>query len=252
MHHQTLERLHALRLPGMAAFFRSWLEQPKTDDVTVEAFVGLLADAEWVYRENKKLQARLKQAKLRQHACVEDVDYALQRGLTKSIMSELMTSRWVAERQNIIITGPTGLGKSYLACALGNKACRDGFSVIYRRTCRLFDELVQARADGSYASLMRRLAKANVLILDDYAVEPMGGRDRRELLEVLEDRYGVSSTIISTQLEPDQWHAAIGDETLADAICDRLIHNAHRLRLHGESVRKTKGLTEGGEKGKAK
>jgi DNA replication protein DnaC len=243
LNEQTLDRLVLMRLHGMAACLRDWLSNPKKSDVSPTELVGLIADAEWIYRENRKLRIRLAKAKMRQDACVEDIDYAIARGLTKPKMLELSTSSWVAEHHNLIITGATGLGKSYLACALGNKACRDGYTVAYRRTSRLFDELAQARTDGTYTTAMKRLAKTNVLILDDFGVEPLGARDRKELLEVIEDRYGVSSTIITTQLEPSDWHPVIGDETIADAICDRIVHNAHRIKLSGDSVRKTKALT---------
>ena len=252
LNEQTLDRLSLMRLHGMAAFLRDWLSNPKKADVSPAELVGLIADAEWIHRENRKLRTRLAKAKMRQDACVEDIDYAIARGLAKPKMLELSTSGWVAEHHNLIITGATGLGKSYLACALGNKACRDGYTVAYRRTSRLFDELAQARADGTYTTTMKRIAKMNVLILDDFGVEPLGARDRKELLEVVEDRYGVSSTIITTQLEPSDWHPVIGDETIADAICDRIVHNAHRIKLSGDSVRKTKALTKGKEKGKAR
>jgi DNA replication protein DnaC len=238
---QTLEKLSALRLPGMAAALREWLARPKDQDVSPADLVGLLADAEWVARENRKLTTRLKGAKLKQAACVEDIDYSHARGLTKASILDLSASRWVAAHQNVVITGPTGLGKSYLACALGNKACRDGFTVVYRRASRLFDELAQARADGTYPNMLRRLAKAQVLIVDDFGLEVLGAAQRKDLLEILEDRYQVSSTVITSQLAPDQWHAVIGDPTLADAICDRVVHNAHRIKLMGESLRKTTG-----------
>jgi DNA replication protein DnaC len=248
----TVERLSAMRLHGMAAFLRDWLAKPQRPDVSPLDLIAMLADAEWIYRENRALKARLSRAKLRQDACVEDIDYGHARGLAKAQVQELANSHWAALHQNLIIMGPTGLGKSYLACAFGNKACRDGYSVVYRRTSRLFDELAQARADGSYTTLMRRLAKTNVLILDDFGVEPLSVRDRKEFLEVLEDRYGVSSTIVTTQLSTDDWHPTIGDETIADAICDRLVHNAHKINLEGESIRKTKALTKTKDKGKGK
>ena len=242
---QTLERLNAMKLHGMASYLRTWLDKPSMDVAPVD-LVGLLADAEWMYRENRKLTLRLKNAKLRQPACVEDIDYAHARGLTKAEMLELSSCRWVAAHQNVLLTGPTGVGKSYLACALGNKACREGYSVAYRRASRLFDELAQARADGTYPNVLKRLAKVQVLILDDFGLEPLGPHERKELLEVLEDRYGNSATVITSQLEPTDWHAVIGDATLADAILDRLVHNAHRVRLAGESIRRADGkLTKG-------
>jgi DNA replication protein DnaC len=242
---QTMEKLQAMKLHGMAKAMRQWLDQPKDKELAPADLVGLLVDAEWLYRENRRLASRLRNAKLKQAACIEDIDYSHARGLAKTVVLELASSRWVQGQQNIILTGPTGVGKSYLACALGQKACRDGFSVVYRRTSRLFDEIAQARGDGTYPHLLRRLAKAQVLILDDFGIEPLTATQRKELLELLDDRYKVSSTIVTSQLEPKDWHAVIGDATLADAICDRLVHNAHRLRLDGGSIRKAEGLTGG-------
>ena len=241
---QTMEKLISMKLGGMAEALRQWLAQPKDRDLAPADLVGILADAEWVARENKKLTARLRNARFRQQACIEDIDYSQARGLSKPLMLELGTCRWVTAHQNVIFTGPTGVGKSYLACALGQKACRDGYSVVYRRSSRLLDELAQARADGTHADALRRLAKAQVLVLDDFGLETLGAAQRRDLLEVLDDRYGTSSTIITSQLDPSGWHAVIGDETIADAVCDRLVHNAHRVKLTGESGRKTRaGLT---------
>lgn len=242
---QTMEKLHAMKLHGMAHALRQWIGAPKEKAIAPADLVGLLVDAEWVHRENRKLQLRLKNAKLRQQACIEDIDYSHARGLAKASVLELAACRWVQQSQNVIVTGPTGVGKSYLACALGQKACREGYAVVYRRVSRLFDELAQARADGTHPNLLRRLAKAQVLILDDFGLEPMTAAHRKELLEVLDDRYKISSTIVTSQLEPKDWHAIIGDETLADAICDRLVHNAHRLKLGGDSMRKADGLTSG-------
>ena len=251
---QTVERLIAMKLPGMAEALRDWLARPRDPTLPAADLVGLLADAEWISRENKKLTGRLRQASFKQTtASVEDVDYRYARGLQKAKLTELSSSRWVESHQNIIITGPTGIGKSYLACALGNKACRDGYVVIYRRVTRLFDELAQARGDGTHHLLLRRLAKANLLILDDFGLQPLVAEERKELIEVLEDRYGVSSTIVTSQVDPAGWHAVIGDATLADSICDRLVHNAHRLRLTGESMRKIMSTTsEEIAKGKVK
>lgn len=241
----TLDKLNAMKLFGMAKYLRQWLEQPKEKALTPAELVGLLVDAEWVYRENRRLELRLQNAKLKQSACVEDIDYAHPRGLSKAVMLDLASSRWAQSHQNIILVGATGLGKSWLACALGQKACRDGFSVIYRRVPRLFDEMAQARADGTYPHLLRRLAKAQVLILDDFGLEPLGSTQRRDLLEVVEDRHKSGSTIVTTQLDTENWHAVIGDATVADSICDRLVHNAHKVKLGGESIRKTQGLTNG-------
>jgi DNA replication protein DnaC len=240
---QTMEKLAALRLHGMSSALRQWLEKPKDKDLAPADLVGLLVDAEWLYRENRKLTARLKHARLKQQACIEDIDYGHTRGLAKAVVLDLASSRWVANKQNIILTGPTGVGKSYLACALAHKACRDGFTAIYRRTSRLFDELAQARADGTHPLLLRRLAKAQVLILDDFGLEPLGAAQRKELIEIIDDRHQLGSTIVTSQLEPKDWHGVIGDETLADAICDRLVHNAHRIKLGGESIRKAESLT---------
>jgi DNA replication protein DnaC len=240
---QTMEKLASLRLHGMSNALRQWLEKPKDKDLDPADLVGLLVDAEWLYRENRKLSARLKTARLKQQACIEDIDYVHTRGLTKAVMLDLASSRWVTNKQNIILTGPTGVGKSYLACALAHKACRDGFTAIYRRTSRLFDELAQARADGSHPLLLRRLAKAQILVLDDFGLETLGAAQRKELMEIVDDRHQLGSTIVTSQLEPKDWHGIIGDETLADAICDRLVHNAHRIKLSGESIRKTESLT---------
>lgn len=194
---QTMERLNAMKLFGMAKASREWNDAPKKQEVSVADFVGFLADAEWVSRENRKLQLRLTAARFKLNACVEDIDYAHPRGLSKSVLLELASSRWVQQRQNVILTGHTGLGKSYLACALGQKACRDGYSVVYRRAPRLFDELAIARGDGSYTTLLKRLAKTNVLVLDDFGLEALTAQHRKDLLELLDDRYDSGSTIIT-------------------------------------------------------
>lgn len=245
---QTMDKLVALKLQGMIAALQEWLDNPKRQQMKPTDLVAMLADAEWLHRENRKLTTRLRQARFRHSACVEDIDYRHPRGLKKTLMQELASSRWVAHDQSVILTGKTGTGKSYLACALGQKACRDGFGVIYKRTSRLFDELAQARADGTYLNVLRRIAKAPVLILDDFGLERLGAPERRALLDVLEDRYDVSSTVITSQLEPDKWHAVIGDETAADSICDRLVHNAHRIKLDGESIRKKRSPLNKDEK----
>lgn len=238
---QTMDKLVSMKLRGMADALERWLQHPKEKDLTPLDLVGLLADAEWNDRESKRLTARLRNARFRQEASIEDIDYQHARGLTKAVMLDLAACRWVTANQNVIFTGQTGVGKSYLACALGHRACREGFTVAYRRASRLLDEVAQARADGTHFLLLRRLAKTDVLILDDFGLEMLNAAQRKDLLEVLEDRYGTSSTVITSQLEPKDWHAVIGDETIADAVCDRLVHNAHRVKLGGESIRKLKG-----------
>lgn len=243
---QTMEKLVAMKMQGMAEALRRWMETPKEKHMTPLDVVGMIVDAEWHEREERKLTARLRNARFRQEASVEDIDYQHARGLQKTVMLELAACRWVKAHQNVIFTGHTGVGKSYLACALGHKACREGYTVAYRRASRLLDEVAQARADGTHFHLLRRLAKTDVLIVDDFGLEILNAGQRKDLLEVLEDRYGNTSTVITSQLEPKDWHPVIGDETIADAVCDRLVHNAHRVKLGGDSIRKTQGnLTKG-------
>jgi len=224
----------------MVEALQRFAAQAPATDVSPTDLVGILADAESAHRDNRKLQIRLKSATLRQQACIEDVDYRHARGLSKPLMLDLASSRWAAQHQNVILTGKTGVGKSFLACALAHKACRDGYTVTYRRFSRLLDELSQACADGTYLAALRRLAKTQVLVLDDFGLDVLGPSERKLLLDVLEDHYGVSSTVVTSQVEPDLWHAIIGEETAADSICDRLVHEAHRIKLSGESMRKTK------------
>jgi DNA replication protein DnaC len=238
---QTMEKLVSMKLKGMAEALRRWMEQPKEKEMTPLDLAGLLTDAEWRHREQRKLTGRLRTARFRQDACVEDIDYQHPRGLQKSVMLDLASCRWAEANQNVIFSGKTGVGKSYLACALGQKACREGYSVVYRRASRFYDELAQARADGSYYALLRRIAKTDVLIVDDFGLEVLTATQRRDFLEVLEDRFGIASTIMTSQLDPKNWHAIVGEETIADSVCDRLVHNAHKVRLGGDSLRKVKG-----------
>lgn len=235
----TLEKLRAMRLDGMAA---SWLEQQKDTAATKLAFderFAMLVDAEWLHRENRRLTRALKEAKLKlSQACVEDIDYPARRELDKAVVRQLASCRWVTEHQAILITGATGTGKTYVACALAQQACRKGFRAVYRRASRLFDELRLAHADGSYVRVLARLARVDVLVIDDFAIAPVTDVERRHLLELLEDRYGTRSTIVTSQLAPSDWHDYLADPTLADAICDRIVHHAHRLVLKGPSRRK--------------
>jgi DNA replication protein DnaC len=220
----------------------AWTEQEKSADVVALSFderFGMLVDAEWMARENKRVGRALKEAKLRiAQACVEGIEYPARRELDKAVVRQLAACRWVTEHQTVLITGATGTGKSYVACALAQQACRKGFRAMYRRAPRFFDELRVARADGGYPRLLARIARVDVLVLDDFAIAPVTEAERRDLLEMLEDRYGMRATVITSQLAPDRWHDYLADPTVADAICDRLMHGAHRLALKGPSRRK--------------
>ena len=231
-----------LKTMGLHAIAEAWQKQQGTAETTSLSFderLGLLVDAEWTFRENRRLGRALREAKLKlAQACLEDLDYSPKRELDKSVVRQLATCRWIAEHQNVLVTGAAGTGKSYLACALAHQACRKGYRAIYRRASRLFGELALARHDGTYARLLTKLARVDVLIVDDWAMAPIKDDERRDLLEVLEDRYGTRSTIVTSQLDPKRWHDHIADPTHADAICDRLVHNAHRIALMGPSKRK--------------
>jgi DNA replication protein DnaC len=239
---ETIGKLGAMKLHGMVAALSQW-KNGGMKDLDPADLLGILADAEWTDRENRRLTRRLQEAHFALPAAtIEEIDYQHSRKLQKAKMVDLYSSKWVAAHQNIIVTGPTGIGKSYLPCALGNKACRDGYRAVYYRAPRLFTELFKARADGTYLKLLQRIAKFDVLIVDDLGGSVLDAMERRDLREILEDRYGVSSTIVSSQLATDDWHSFIGDATAADAICDRLINNAHIFDLDGESIRKRNGL----------
>lgn len=235
----TMEKLTALGLSGMAAAFA---QQKKDTDVTSLSFeerLGLLVDAEWTERHNRRLQRHLREAKLRMsRACIEDIDYPSRRGLDRSMIRSLATCQWVTEHQSIVITGATGVGKTFISCALAHQACRKGYRALYRRVPRLFDELTLARAAGSYSKLLARFARMDVLVLEDWGLTPIGEAERRDLLEIMEDRYGLRSTIVTSQFPVEKWHDHIGDPSIADAICDRLLHNAHKIVLKGPSRRK--------------
>jgi DNA replication protein DnaC len=237
----TMDKLRALRLDTFAA---AWDEQHKSSELAKLSFderLGLLVDAEWLARENKRLARLLKEAKLRLgQACVEEIDYPVRRELDKAIIRQLATCRWVQEHQNVTVTGATGTGKTFIACALAQQACRKGYSALYRRASRLFDELTLARADGSYVRLLAKLARVDVVVIDDWGLAPPRDQERRDLLEILEDRYGQRSTIMTSQLPTKAWHEHLADQTLADAILDRLLNNAHKIMLKGPSRRKEK------------
>jgi DNA replication protein DnaC len=236
--HPTLDQLRQLGLAGMARAFEELAANPRGAELDHAEWLGLLLDRELAERQERRLRARLRHARLRHQAAVEDVDYRTPRGLDRALFQRLATGGWIEARQNLIIEGPTGVGKSWLACALGHKACRDNHSVLYQRIPRLFADLALARGDGRYARLMRALGGVKLLILDDWGLEPLGAEQRHDLLEIVEDRYGRGATLITSQVPVDRWHELIGDPTLGDAILDRIVHNAHRIQLRGDSLRR--------------
>ena len=237
--HPTMEKLNNLKLTGMVKALTEQQQMAEVDSLGFEERLGLLVDREATERENRKLATRLKKAKLRQSASVEDLDFRKNRGMDKALILSLAACAWIAKGINVLICGPTGVGKSYLACALAHKACLEGYTALYLRLPRLFEELRLAKADGRYGKLMLSYAKTDLLVLDDWGLTPMTDPQRRDLLELMEDRYGLKSTIITSQLPVTAWHEAIGDPTLADAILDRIVHNAHKIEMKGESMRKS-------------
>jgi len=239
--HPTLTQLHALGLHGMAKAFDELAANGQAEGLDRLEWLTLLLDREAALRHDKRFTSRLRAARLRQQAAVEDVDYRSPRGLDRALFQKLAEGDWIKGHDNLVLVGPTGVGKSWLAAALGHKACRDNQSVLYQRVPRLFEDLALGRGDGRHPRLLRSLGRADLLILDDWGLEPLDAGARHDLLEILEERYGRRSTMITSQLPIDRWHDIIGDPTYADAILDRLIHNAHRIELSGESLRRGRG-----------
>ena len=238
---QTHEKMIAMKLYGMAGSLQERLERADHQSLSKEEFLGLLVDDEWLYRENRKLATRLRVAKFKERdAAIENIDYRTPRGLRKTQVLELAQNRWISAHQSILITGPSGAGKSYLAQALGLNACRNGFTVQYLRLPTLLAQFVQARAQGTYDRLLKRLAKLALLIIDDFGLATLNEPERQDLLEAIEERYGTGATLVTSQLPIGDWHEYLGGGRLADAILDRLVHNAHRIELSSkESMRKT-------------
>jgi len=238
LNQQTIEKLHSLKLHGLADAFRAQLETTEASQLSFEERFALLVDQQWLWKENRALARRLRAAHLKERAVIEDVDYQHPRSLDRKLVRTLCSSDWVRQHQSILLLGPTGIGKSWLACALAQKACRDGFSVLHKRTSELFRELAVAHADGSIGRFLVRLSRIDILLLDDFAMAPLKDAERRDFLEICDDRYQRRSLILTSQMPVAHWHEQIGDPSIADSILDRLIHNAYRIELKGESMRK--------------
>lgn len=234
----TIEKIQSLRLHGFTSALREQEKQTNIDELSFMERLGLLVDQEIIERENAKLKTRLSKAKLKQMATMEDIDYKKPRGLDKSLLLQFSSCKWIKEHHNILIVGPTGTGKTYLACALAHKACLEGYTSYYVRLPRLLPELTIAKGDGSYSKRMNELAKVEILILDDWGLIALTPEQRKDLLEILDDRHNQKATIVTSQLPVKLWHENINDNTLADAILDRLMHNSYRIELKGESMRK--------------
>jgi DNA replication protein DnaC len=242
--HPTIDNLRALRLFGMLKALQDQAEMKDISDLSFQDRLGLLVDAEVLARGNTQLQSRLKTAKLRLSACIEDLDIKAGRGLDKANVLALSTCDWLRLHRNILVTGPTGSGKTYVSCAVAQKACREGYTVLYERASKLFHDLALGKADGQYLKILLNISKKDLLVIDDFALAPLTDEQRRDLLEIVDDRYNRRSTIIISQVPSDHWHDIIGDPTIADAILDRLIHNAHRIQLKAKVSKRKEEHTD--------
>jgi len=244
MHQQTLEKLHALRLTPMADAFKAQLDHPDLAAMPFDERFALLVDIQHTASLNTALEQRLRRAGMRQSACLENLDLRTPRGIDRGMIQALASGQWIRQHLNILLIGPAGVGKSWISCALGNRAARDGYGVLYKRLSRLLDELALARLQGRQGRMLATIARTRVLILDDWAMVKMTAEQRRDLMEVIDDRQGRASTIIATQIPVDRWHDQIGDPTYADAILDRIVHNAHRIEMRGESMRRQNAVSD--------
>ena len=240
----TIEKLNTMKLTAMARAFADQMQCPDMAKLSFEERFGLIVDYQITDLENRRMQSRLKTAKLRQYASIEDLDFKQGRGLDRSTVMSLAGNQWVKNHHNILVTGPTGAGKSYLACALAQKACRDGHTVLYQRLPRLLQDISVARHDGRYRKIMSQVVKYEVLVLDDLLISPLSREEQKELLEIVVDRYDRKATIVTSQLPVKAWHAAMQDPTLADAILDRLVHNAYKVELEGDSMRRKRTILD--------
>lgn len=247
----TIEKLYSMKLFGIAEAVRRQIEDPEVSRLSFEERLAMVVDQQWDWRQNKALARRLKNARFKVDAVIEDIDYRHPRRLDRPLIRTLSACDWVRLHHNLIITGPCGVGKSFIACALAQKAVRDGFTALYVRAPRLFRDLVVARADGSFGKMLDRVSRVDVLIVDDWAMAPLVDSERRDFLEICDDRYSIRSTVLTSQVPITHWHDQIGDPTVADSILDRLVHNAHRIELAGASMRKSKnGKPDSGDKEK--